>query len=749
MDCLVFTASALARLSGFSLSPDWFQEFGLPQDERVLKRVRVGRRVYLVERDLSDDDVPIIVINLTSDYKVFAPQDQLNSNVLDRIITVSNSVYTKNVVIPPGWKPHREDSWLSVHAAPWSRGRTARLHFECGLGRSRDLFVFSRTEEVVSFEDLDYPARVYSDARSGLVNAILTPQTEAEEFSRAGIILSQRLPQGFVQGATLDQWYRSKLTEEQRRFVDKPYDGPVRLRGSAGTGKTLSLVIKFLKDGLRFEKGTENTRLGFLTHSLASGDLVSSIVESLDPVGLIYGMGRSTQLEVRTIYDLAHEHLRFSLDNLQPLSLDGREGRRMQLEIIEQVLSDMWRSNIVRARFSLISQQIKDRWAASVTGFDTRFSTEIMNEFASVLDAEGIRAGEERGESYVKSAGGRPAWLLPLPTEADRRYVLEIHKRYRETLGEMNTLSVDQMVGDFDSFLNSNRWDRVRNRQGYDALFVDELHLFTSVERQLLHKLIKTRLDEDERPRRPPIFMAYDLKQSPWDTFTEYSATGPSNNIFTSRSGLQNSDLVQLTQVFRYTPQIAEFLADLDAAFPAIDIPGEWNAYVGEAEHEDGDVPELKTYTSDLALFKDVFSSAMRAAHDVEGGGRRVAVLCASAEMFDSYLTAASGQFKGKLLAITSREPSSELRHAGKRFIFSMPEYVAGLQFDTVFLIHVNASEAPMDAGIGIRRQFISTVYLGASRAEKVLSVSASTSRGGASDILNMSIGRGSLLEVK
>ncbi len=88
------------------------------------------------------------------------------------------------------------------------------------------------------------------------------------------------------------------------------------------------------------------------------------------------------------------------------------------------------------------------------------------------------------------------------------------------------------------------------------------------------------------------------------------------------------------------------------------------------------------------------------------------------------------------------------MRHAGKRFIFSMPEYVAGLQFETVFLIHVDAVEAPADASDGLRRRFISNIYLGCSRAEKALSVAACLTRGGRSDILDMALQRKSLVEV-
>lgn len=185
-----------------------------------------------------------------------------------------------------------------------------------------------------------------------------------------------------------------------------------------------------------------------------------------------------------------------------------------------------------------------------------------------------------------------------------------------------------------------------------------------------------------------------------------------------------------------------------DATFPAIDIPGEWDAYSGKAELASGDVPQLTVFAKEVDLFSAVFTEAQKIARSIDGGGRRVAVLCASEEQFDTYLRAASGQFVGRHLPITSREPSSELRHGGKRFVFSMPEYVAGLQFDTVFLIHVHASEAPVDSGDGIRRRFISNIYLGSSRAEKSLRISACLTRGGKSDILDMALARRSLVEV-
>jgi hypothetical protein len=744
MKALVFSPRALLRLTQFSIGPEWFETFGLPETETSVKRVVVDDVVYLLDVDLATDDAPVIVINLSGGDRVFMPDTQ--SAVLERIITVARATFTDSVRIPPNWRLHRENCIFSIMAVSRARDWKARLHFDSRPNGRDDLFVFSLLEETREFDRLDLHEQVYEAARSGLVEAVLTPAPDVSPETRAGIVLSHRLPQGFVQGATLEQWYRSKLTEEQLEFVNKPHDGPVRLRGAAGTGKTLSLVIKFLRDGIAAIDGDRPVKFGFLTHSFGSVDLVNSICESLDEKGLLFGGAENVKLEVRTLYDLAHKNLNFELDQLIPLSLDGREGRRLQAELIETILKEVAGSKIAVTQFSKISSKLRAGWDLAVAGSDKRLIAELMNEFASVLDAEGVRHGEEKGLRYVKGAYPRPAWLMELPEELDRRFVLEVHRRYRKQLGEMDTLSVDQMVGDFNSFLNSNRWDRIRERDGYDALFVDELHLFTSIERQTLHKLIRRAEDLNGRPNRPPIFMAYDLKQSPRDTFAEYGEGD--TNLFSASTGLQGSDLVKLEKVFRYTPQIADFLADLDATFPAIDVPGEWDAYAGKAQLANGSPPELTIYQDELHLFSSVFPEAEKIARSAAGGGRRVAVLCASEELFDRYLETAAGQYRGRHIPIADREPCSELGHAGKRFVFSMPEYVAGLQFDTVFLIHVDAAEAPSDAGDGLRRRFISNIYLGSSRAEKTLRIASCLTRGDRSDVLDMPLERGSLVQV-
>ncbi len=87
----------------------------------------------------------------------------------------------------------------------------------------------------------------------------------------------------------------------------------------------------------------------------------------------------------------------------------------------------------------------------------------------------------------------------------------------------------------------------------------------------------------------------------------------------------------------------------------------------------------------------------------------------------------------------------AELKYAGKRCIFSTPDYVAGLQFHTVFLINVDKAELLDEDGIGKRRRFVSRCYLGASRASKNLHLVCDAERGGPADVLNGPIQAGSL----
>lgn len=497
------------------------------------------------------------------------------------------------------------------------------------------------------------------------------------------------------------------------------------------------MVVKCLRDLYADDDREGDKTIAFLTHSSAlAHEVVRGMFKALDPTQRWAQLKTATgrpKLWIGTLYELAHEQLGYEKKGLEPLSLDGREGRELQGLLIDEAIE------IVRREPRIALGVLRE-----CTDFAVRLSDmslrkplieDLMNEFACVLDAENIRKGTPDGDKYARAS--RKNWQMLLPTPAHRRVVLEIHDAYRELLRKERMLSMGQMIADFGRYLSTWEWNQLRERDGFDLIFVDEYHYFTRVEAMTLHSLFASRA---ERLGRWPLIMAYDLKQSTNDA----SFGGGIKRFKNPKVG--ESVPMDLIQVFRYTPQIALFLRDLDAAFPAMDMEGEFHTYDATSNREDGDVPILLEFDSNLELIDQVLNQAVNRAHKLVNGGAQVAVLCLKDDLFDLYRKA--GRTRGKIVAVTSREDLRELRYAKAKCVFSMPEYVAGLQFDTVYLIHADQVDlADEYLSQGARRRYVSRAYLGASRAVQRLVVASSRERGGRSSILDGPLRNSSLVK--
>ncbi|MNF68341.1 hypothetical protein D3C84_501940 [compost metagenome] len=440
------------------------------------------------------------------------------------------------------------------------------------------------------------------------------------------------------------------------------------------------------------------------------------------------------RLWIGTIYELAQEKLGYEKKGLRPLSLDGREGREYQRMLIEQAIDQVVKD--ARIVFDLFPGCPDFHKRLVNHGADATLIDELMNEFACVLDLESIKKDTTEGNRYARG-GSRELWQMVLPNEAHRRVVLEIHDIYRALLRTEQMLSMDQMIADFDRYIGTHEWGALRDRDGFDLVFVDEYHYFTRAEAMLLHNLFKTRAQVSGRW---PLLMAYDIKQATNDV----AISGGMERF--RNPGVGESVLTELKQVYRSTPQITALLRDLDASFPAMDLEGEYATYVAESQQENGETPTLTIYDTDINLIDGVLDQAIRRGRSIDGGGSQVAVLCLNEALFDKIRVA--GRVRERVVAITTREDLKELRNARNKCVFSMPEFVAGLQFDTVFLIHSDSADYDEDQGQGSRRRYVSRVYLGASRAARQVLISSSKEHGGPSQLLAAPLANGTLQRV-
>lgn len=214
------------------------------------------------------------------------------------------------------------------------------------------------------------------------------PEVTQATGTRVELELENRVAHELTSGLPLGQWYESKLTARQREFVDLPLDRSVRLKGPAGTGKTLALVVKLLR--VAHEKLDANAifRVVFLTHSMATVEIVRSMIIELDDRGVLFSTNPQLLIRVSTLQELANETLAYDLADLQPLSSDALEGRILQMEVISSLVTSYRESDWPLIR-SECSPAFRHYFESPMNSPQQKyFVWELMNEFACVLDAE-------------------------------------------------------------------------------------------------------------------------------------------------------------------------------------------------------------------------------------------------------------------------------------------------------------------------------------------------------------------------
>ena len=288
------------------------------------------------------------------------------------------------------------------------------------------------------------------------------------------------------------------------------------------------MVIKCLKDLYDDAAGANSKTFAFLTHSSAlAHEVVRGMLYALDPTErwrtLKTTDGRP-KLWTGTLYELAQDQLNYGSKGLNPLSLDGREGREYQRMLIEDALHKI--NTDARVVYGILAEEGAFADRLSSEKHRPALVEELMNEFACVLDAENVRKGTPQADAYL--TGAREPWQMPLETREQRQAVLEIYDAYR-------ALSMDQMIADYGRYLSTHEWEQLRDRDGFDVIFVDEYHYFNRVEAMTLHSLFRWRAQVSGRW---PLLMAFDLKQSTTDAalgggFTWFSVSVRSPTVRT------------------------------------------------------------------------------------------------------------------------------------------------------------------------------------------------------------------------
>lgn len=737
------TARLLLRAS---FDESWFPEFKGDLNG-LIQRVESHGFLYLLSA--SDSDIPdrIIVMDLSEKHRLFS--NPLMSVILFRRgLQASLARWLKSLSVPAGWKPYysKQNDRLTIYPASLRQSKRSRVHirfYDEPMPISHVHYLSD--EKVIELEDAPENLELVQSAQRFLLDAIIGTNTAEPKLKDSAGVISLDFPisGSFDTSLTYDDWLKI-LTKKQRVFVEAPIEGPMRVRGPAGTGKTLALIMKLMHEARsRKEEGDEPWKAIFLTHSDSTVEYAWSLLNSIDSETMLsVDDDGLVQLKFQTIYGFAKEMMLDGSSTLEPLSTDGQSGRAEQKRTLHEVMNEIYDDGeVYTSLMESVSTKLRNSFNAACNDQEHSLIYELMNEFASKIEGEGLdHKSTDDMLAYLDDAKRRK-WLMPLDEKADRRLVWNIYKRYCESLDSRNVLSLDQIVADLHRELGSNRYRANREVLGFHAIFVDEAHLFSHVERSTLDRLLVKPAGEYERG--PPIILAHDLKQSPNNRFTQMYEREHTQRW--KAASAQNAKTHTFDEVHRYTPEISALVAVIDKQFPAFMIDEDWQHYIATSSKQSGPLP---THTSHLDLEGAVEYVSLEAAKaSASSRFPKVAVLCMDERSFEIVGAQMQHNSVGTFVMVDERSSQSNLQYARNKFVLSMPEYVAGLQFEYVFILGAEANAQNSNSHSEFRK-YLSNLYLAVTRAERAVHVASSDERGGHSDVIVSAMANGAMKEL-
>ena len=712
MKTIVITEAALTAAS----YPDFPARdllAGTPPAEFEYLVIREGPDSILVATGTCDLSSRLLVIGSALSRNLSRLPVEEHGTLFDRSVRFGLRSFNKSIALSPNSMPYRKGSRSSVFA---SGASTLRILAEEGFQGSCNVYVYD-LEEASAVQDLalhNPDANAYERALTSLPELFATP---VPLHSNDGPVeLGWQASDKVAKGFAYDEWL-PLLSKEQKNFVvEREIVGPLRVRGAAGTGKTLSMVLKALTV---VKTSNVPVRILFLTHSWAVAGKVDELVRSVGR-----DIPGADSIDVYPLMELARQR-DYSLVGRRPLGLDSEAGITEALKVISELVESFKTADWVAYR-SGCSTGLARRMDAAVGTRERRdLHWDLLSEFGGVFAAEGLLARAADRERYLRVR--RMAYMMRLETPTDREVVFALWRSFLAYLKENGLIATDQIISDYLNDLRTFFWEAKRSIDGYDYVFVDEMHLFNAQERLVFHNLLA---DGDSSPK---VVMALDPRQSPREVFAgvEDEGTRGGTSIY-ERAQLPNPGKVDFLEVYRSTPELTQLTRTVLDAVPALDMGDDWNLPVGGSMLACGPLPQYKvvdniaeTYATAIATAKSLLNEARR--HDGQ-----VAILCMDYDRFLRLRDPAQAQNKKSIYVISSRDDVERLRYLSQRIVFSTPEYVAGLQFDTVVLVDANADLVPDGAYSGAaERRFLSELYLGLSRAERRLVVLASRDGGG------------------
>jgi superfamily I DNA/RNA helicase len=483
---------------------------------------------------------------------------------------------------------------------------------------------------------------------------------------------------------SFDTWMKL-ITKSQERVVYASLENPVRIEGPAGTGKTLTLLLRVLRKLHDAENANEEFQGIFFTHSEATRRSTLTALAAMGGERFLSDQPQRLRLRVETLQSYCAELLHNEIASTEFIDMDAYDAKLMQVMYIEAAIEE------AQAEFDtyrkLMSTDFLNYWAEEAQELR---SILVQHEVALVIKGR----ASEKLDVYKKI--GRVKSALPVSSEGDKAFLWRIFEAYRKQLVTGAQFDTDDVAISAVSQLSAPIWRRRRFRDGFDAIMIDETHLFNMNELSVFHHLSK-------QETSLPITYAVDKSQAigdrGWGENIDISSLLPSEEIKSSQQS------VSVKGIFRCTPEIVNLAFSITSSgaslFSNFDDPMSL-AYsqMGYDEEKKAKTPTFRSFDSDNAMVEAAFQTIEGSQKEYPNQSVKSAIIALSDEMLHNIIDIADKSNRGYEV-IKSRgdyEVVSRALNAGK-FVISLADYIGGLEFDEVVLLGVDAGRVPQDDG--------------------------------------------------
>jgi len=479
-----------------------------------------------------------------------------------------------------------------------------------------------------------------------------------------------------------DDWM-TLLTTQQQRFVRAEIAGPHRIEGAAGTGKTLCLMLKSVYAAKQAKASSQAFHTVFVTHSEATKRAISEVMSVIDEDGFTNNdRNHSLQsIRIQTLSDICRDLLRQAISETEFIDRDAMESKELQLLYIEESVS-----RAMREDFPSHERFLSDGFSGYLRSQDRSTLVDMLQHEISVI-IKG-RASEDF-DTYKRVPPLK--YGLPTETEADKGFVFTIFRHYQQQLRTAGQFDTDDVVLTAIGQLDTPIWRRRRTRDGYDAVFIDETHLFNINELHIFHHFTK-------QDMQFPIVYSIDRSQAVGDrgwTTTDLSVA------LTDSETTDVTSANSVNTVFRSSPDVVRLAFSIVASgatlFTNFDNPMDQAVSGFTASEERLTAPPVfYELPNEDAMVEAAFERA-ETLHD-EMGCKRSDVLIVSLDERIVARLESYAQDKKKPHHVLKRRGDTEAIKTARdsaQFVIGHADYVGGLEFFAVVIVGVDQGRVP------------------------------------------------------